>query len=171
MSAANENRMAMVMALLAFLTLLGVLTLAFEGVLDDREHPNRQVGATAVNDQQLELRLQRNRQGHYLAEGEINGYPVTFLLDTGATTISVPGHLADRIGLERGHIIPTLTAGGRVNSYATRLNVNLGGIRQDDIRASINPAMDMDKVLLGMNFLGPLELEQRDGVLVLRTPQ
>lgn len=168
--ATGHARIALVMNLLAVLAVLGVLTLAFQQLLDERDHPNRSATANAV-DGGLEIRLEANRQGHYLADGTINGHPVTFLVDTGATSISIPGDLADRIGLERGIAIPTATAGGRVTSYATTLeNVSLGGIRRQGISATINPSLDMDEVLLGMNFLAPLDISQRNGVLRIRVP-
>jgi len=162
----------MIMAILASLAVLGVLTLAFQQGLDQQQHPNRDTVAQSVDGQALEIRLQGNRQGHYLVDGTINGHPVTFFVDTGATSISIPGRIADEIGLSRGRAVDTRTAGGRVTSYATVLDeVDLGGIRRHGIQATINPAMDMDKVLLGMNFLAPLELNQRDGVLTIRAPR
>lgn len=159
------------MAILASLMALGVMTLAFEGAIEERNNPNQSATAVSTDQGGLELTLEANRQGHYVAPGRINGHEVTFLVDTGATTISIPGHVADRIGLERGTPIPTSTAGGHVTSYATRLDtVSLGGIRRNDINASINPSMAIDEVLLGMNFLAPLELNQRGGQLQIRVP-
>ena len=46
--------------------------------------------------------LESNRQHHYVASGTINGRPVTFLLDTGATDVVIPAQLADRLKLRRG---------------------------------------------------------------------
>ncbi|MCA1791630.1 MAG: DnaJ domain-containing protein, partial [Thioalkalivibrio sp.] len=72
----------------------------FDDYLDRREFPNRDlvVEQGAAN----ELVLRRNHVGHYLAPGTINGQPVVFLLDTGATQVSVPAHLADRLDLHAG---------------------------------------------------------------------
>lgn len=166
-----NRRPELVMAIVASVMALGVMTLAFQGAIEDRNNPNQSATAVATGSG-LELTLEANRQGHYVASGQINGHEVTFLVDTGATTISIPGHVADRIGLERGMPIPTATAGGPVTSFATRLDtVSLGGIRRNDINASINPSMSIDEVLLGMNFLAPLELNQRGGQLQIRVPQ
>ena len=46
--------------------------------------------------------LQRNPMHHYVTSGFINGQPVTLLVDTGATTVSVPQHLAPVLGLQPG---------------------------------------------------------------------
>ncbi|MCP1726237.1 aspartyl protease family protein [Natronospira proteinivora] len=167
-----SNRLGLLMGLLATLAVLGVLTLAFQQGLDERQHPNREVIAQSVDGGALEIRLESNRQGHYLVDGTINGHPVTFFVDTGATRIAIPAHIADAIGLSRGQAVDTRTAGGRVTSHATVLDeVEIGGIRRRGLQATINPVMEMDKVLLGMNFLAPLELNQRDGVLTIRAPQ
>jgi aspartyl protease family protein len=96
---------------------------------------------------------------------------VTFLLDTGATQVSVPEALADRIGLERGRRQQTMTANGVISVHTTRLeSVRLGGIELRDVLASINPYMPGDTVLLGMSFMQHLDMVQRDGSLSLSVP-
>jgi len=107
--------------------------------------------------------------GHYLANGEINGRPVTFLLDTGATDISIPALLAKDLGLERGAARRYQTANGTITTYGTRLEtVRLGGIVRRQVRAHINPGMRQGEVLLGMSFLKHLEMVQRGNQLTLR---
>ena len=49
-----------------------------------------------------QVTLQQNRQGHYVTNGAINGTQVTFLLDTGATQVSIPGHIAETLSLQAG---------------------------------------------------------------------
>ncbi|MGI9334732.1 MAG: retropepsin-like aspartic protease family protein, partial [Gammaproteobacteria bacterium] len=85
------------------------------------------------------------------------------------TDVSVPAGLARRIGLERGMPLQTHTANGTITTYRTRLaSVVLGDIELGNVRASINPHMQGDEVLLGMSFLRNLELVQRDRTLTLR---
>ena len=68
--------------------------------------------------------------------------------------------------------IKTMTANGVISVYATRLDrVQLGGIEQRNVPASINPFMADDTVLLGMSFMQHLELVQRDGQLTLSVPR
>lgn len=114
--------------------------------------------------------LERNSQGHYVASGLINGYPVIFLLDTGATDVAIPEALADRLRLQRRRGGVSQTANGPVAVWQTVLDeVGLGSIRLNRIRASILPSMPADSpVLLGMSFLKQLEFTQKDRQLILR---
>ena len=113
--------------------------------------------------------LDRNRAGHYVANGFINGSSVTFLLDTGATDVAVPETLASSLGLKKGLPFVSQTANGTVTSWRTRLDeVRIGTIVLTDVRASILPSMTGMDVLLGMSFLKQLELVQRGETLTLR---
>jgi len=149
----------------AWVLFLGLLYLFFENKVNDRHNPNRNLIAGSSN----EVVLQRNRAGHYVAPGEINGHPVTFLLDTGATTISVPQQVAVRLGLKPGLRQQVGTANGVVDVYRTDLNqVTLGGITQMNVRGHINPHMSGETVLLGMSFMQYLEIIQKGNTLTLR---
>ncbi|MBV0933173.1 retropepsin-like aspartic protease family protein [Marinobacterium weihaiense] len=154
---------------MTWIVLLALLTFYFNDFVGEQRNPNRHLNLTDSGSG--EVVLARNRAGHYVAPGRINGEPVTFLLDTGATRVSVPESLADRLGLRRGAEQRTLTANGMISVYATRLDsVKLGGIELRDVAASINPFMPEETVLLGMSFMQHLELQQRDGELTLRIP-
>ncbi len=153
----------------AWVLLLLLLTLFFGGVLERRENPNPDPGGT-VRSGVREVVLERNADGHYVAGGSINGFPVTFLVDTGATQVAVSEKLADRLGLERRGGTFSRTANGVVAVWQTRLDrVRLGVIEQRNVPATILPQLEpWDQVLLGMSFLRHLELVQRDGTLLLR---
>ena len=118
-----------------------------------------------------EVILQRNRAGHYLADGAINGEPVVFLLDTGATQVSLSVELARRIGLRLGPPVQVQTAAGPAAAYQARLaSVRLGAIEMRDVAALATEGMEPGMVLLGMNFLKRLEMTQRGDRLILRAP-
>ena len=154
------------MMLAAACGLLALLTWLFSGQVEDRVNPNRQVQSQMVNGA-VEVVLDADRRGHFIASGSINDREVTFLVDTGATLVSVPEALADRLGLERRAPIRLETAAGTVQGWATELDeVRLGRIVQRQVRAAINPGRH-DTVLLGMSFLRDLEMTQRDGQLRL----
>lgn len=148
---------------------IGVLLLAsvFFGKLLERQHnPNQQLAMQGADGP---VQLKRNKFGHYVATGTINGQPVVFMLDTGASDVSVPAPLARRLELRRGMASTYNTANGPVVAYQTILDeVRLGGIVLRDIPASINPGMQDDEVLLGMSFLKHLEFTQRGDTLTLR---
>ena len=174
MSDQNEQRetarAGRVMLLLAWVAGLGLLTVVFQEELESRFNPNTQPQVQLAADGRNQVILDRNRQGHYVADGEINGFPVTFLLDTGATDVAIPEALADRLRLERQGGGISQTANGPVAVWQTRLNeVRLGDIRLNDVRAAILPSMGAGTpVLLGMSFLKQLEFTQRDGQLILQ---
>ena len=145
-----------------------LLVLMFSRILDHQGNPNQSV-STLQTGQFQEIVLQRNRFGHYVFDGEINGQRVTFLVDTGATTTAVPGQLQRQLDLRAGPATSVSTANGVTTAYLTRLErMALGDIELLDVGASIIPGMDGDQVLLGMNVLKHFELVQRDGQLIIR---
>jgi len=153
----------------AWIFALGVLTLLFNMLLDKQHNPNADLNTELAQDGTRSVTLQRNRSGHYVASGEINGKKVHFLLDTGATTVSVPEGISEKLGLEKGGEMDTVTANGIVTTYNTKISkITLGNIELHDIRASINPYMVGNEVLLGMSFLKHLEFTQRGNKLILK---
>ena len=99
-----------------------ILALLFDSILDKQMNPNQSV-QTVMNGSQQAIVLERNRQGHYLFNGEINGKSVTFLVDTGATTTSIPAHMANRLGLSKGQRFTVQTANGTSYAYTTLLEI------------------------------------------------
>lgn len=153
-----------------WLILFAGLAYYFHDTLDEMQNPNRDMRFTQEGPP--EVVLKRNRSGHYIAPGLINDYPVVFLVDTGATSISIPETVAKEIGLKRGSAAKVTTASGVVEVYRTDLqSVSLGGIEMSGVGAHINPHMPSDIVLLGMSFMQDLVLLQQDGELTLRIPE
>lgn len=168
-ASSNSGRVGLVMTLLAWIVVLGLLSAFFGDWLEKRNNPNQQVHAHVRADGVREVVLRQNRAGHYVANGSINGHEVTFLLDTGATSVSVPSRVAGPLGLTRGAPLRANTANGTITTYATRLDeVRLGNIQLENVRADINPHMNGEEVLLGMSFLRKLEFTQRDRELTIR---
>jgi len=113
--------------------------------------------------------LIRNRNGHYKFDGEINRHKVTFLVDTGATIMAIPGELQQKLGLKSGPATSVSTANGITTAYLTRLDrLSIGDIELFDVNASIIPGMGVDEILLGMNVLKHFELVQRGNELIIR---
>ncbi len=160
--------MGITMLVMAWLVLILLGVFFFGKFLDRQQNPNQSL-QTHYGDGVKEVVLQRNKFGHYVTSGAINGQPVTFLLDTGATGVAIPGAIANRLGLERGRAFVTQTANGTTTSYAARLrHVGVGGISLEDVQAGITPSLQTDEVLLGMSFLKHIEFTQRGNMLILR---
>jgi aspartyl protease family protein len=156
------------MILGAWLLLILLLTLLFSQWLEKQKNPNRALNVTASENGKVAVVLKRNRAGHYVAPGFINGIAVIFLVDTGATYVAVSSSLADKAGLQRGMPAQSRTASGVVRSWLTEIDqLQLGPIEMRDVRATILPSMPDDEVLLGMSFLKHLTLKQQDGELVI----
>ena len=161
--------MGLGMQVLAWMTFLGIGVFYFSDVLEKQYNPNQSLETRHTAEGLAEVVLQRNRQGHYVTSGEINGLPVTFILDTGATGVAVPSAVAQRLGLQPGRAFSTQTANGLSVSYAVNLDrVSVGGIALSEVAASITPGLTTNAVLLGMSFLKHIEFTQRGDQLILR---
>ncbi|SEP57658.1 aspartyl protease family protein [Ectothiorhodospira magna] len=167
----SARRAGWIMLALFWMLALATGTWFYQGVLERRDHPNRHLlddaaepGASVV--------LQRNRAGHYMAAGRINGEPVDFLVDTGATHVAISASLAARLGLEATGQAWFETANGRVRGELTVLDeVRLGHLGIGSVRAVILPEIGGDRALLGMSFLNHFDIRVRDGQMVLMVPE
>ena len=164
----TPRKMGITMFILAWVVLFGLLGLFFDDWLKEQQNPNQQPSSHSANGIK-EVVLLPNRQHHYVVNGFINDQKVVFLLDTGATDVVVPAGLAQKLSLSAGRKQFANTANGQITVFNTELKtVQIGDIRWYNIRASINPAMDDDVVLLGMSALRQIEFSQRGDTLILR---
>ena len=167
--AVGTGRTGRIMVYASWILAALLLTWMFSTLLDRQRNPNTNVDSTVGPAGEKTVVLKRNRFGHYVTSGKINGKGVEFLLDTGATVVSVPDHLATRLGLERGPSRVAQTANGLITTHATTLDsVKIGAIELTGINASINPHSATREVLLGMSFLKHLQLTQRGDTLTLQ---
>jgi aspartyl protease family protein len=165
----EQKRMGTTMQALAWLVLLALGVFFFSDLLDKQYNPNQSLQTGYSEGGLPEVVLQRNKFGHYVTSGMINGKPVTFMLDTGATGVAIPDSLASYLGLRRGAAFPTQTANGMSISYAANLDtVSVGAIELQDVSAAITPGLQTEEILLGMSFLKHIEFTQRGDTLILR---
>ena len=156
------------MLTLCWVIVLIGLAFFFKDKTDDMYNPNNTI-VGQQDDRVTEIVLKRNRFNHYVATGTINGEAVTFLLDTGATHVAVPAHLGNKLNLQKGMKSTVRTANGLVDVWQTRIaTLDLGPMRVYDVRASLNPGMRDNEVLLGMSVLKDLEFTQRGDTLTIR---
>ncbi len=164
-------RLGKAMYIAAWIVGLALLVLFFSDHLERQRNPNPNPSLTLDGVGVPTVVLQRNRMGHYVTAGSINGRPVTFLLDTGATSVALPLSLARRLELS---LLPggrSKTANGFVDTWSTRLeSVGVAGLTAYNMRAVVLPNMPGDEVLLGMDYLKRFELIQRGDTLTLRAP-
>lgn len=155
------------MIAVGWIAAMALLFLYFEDHLEKIHNPNTSP-TTETFEGGARVVLVRNRYGHYVASGRINGQPVDFLVDTGASDVNIPASVAGRLGLQRGAPFYARTANGTITVYRTRLDsVQLGEIRLEDLNGSINPNMEGDSILLGMEFLKRLDFSQSGRELTL----
>jgi aspartyl protease family protein len=161
----RAGRVFMVLAWCAAL----FLATRFFGQWEARQQNPNTVISSEQGEGFIEVKLASNTQGHFVASGQINGQPVDFMLDTGATDVSIPAELAERLKLEKGFGVTLSTANGRTQGYRTRIDrLQLGDIVLRDVRALVVPGLDGKQVLLGMSALNKLEFTQRGGTMLLR---
>lgn len=111
------------------------------------------------------VELSRARDGHFHIDGAIQGKPVRFLIDTGASTVSIPQELAWRLGL--GCDVPSTfrTANGIVQGCTSRVaELDFGPFRIENLAVAILPNLSSD-ALLGMNALRHVRMEQAGDTL------
>ncbi len=150
---------------LAAIGLLAGLTVLFQAA-----QPGRGGVVKSVNEAGRSLVvLERDRSGHYLAEGEINGQSVIFLIDTGATDVALSERMARELGLDFGPRVAVMTAAGPVRGWKTRLaRVSIGGISLNNVGATITRG-PLGEVLLGMSFLKHFTLHQQGTQLLIES--
>ncbi len=119
-----------------------------------------------------EVRVRAALDGHYWVRGQINGHPVRFLVDTGASDVVLSRETARRVGIDVDALVfdrPGVSASGRVDAASARVDrLSVGPIVRTDMPVSIIPGADID--LLGMRFLRTLDgWRVERGELLLRS--
>ncbi|BDX19102.1 TIGR02281 family clan AA aspartic protease [Halopseudomonas aestusnigri] len=167
----SQRKLGTGMMILAWVAGLLLAAYWFSSVEERQRNPNQRPASSQLGNA-VEVRLEPNRQGHYLLIGQINRKAVTLLVDTGASFVAVPAALADELGLPRGRQFMVDTANGTAEGYATRLQtLQLGDILLHDVEAGIVPGMAGEEVLLGMSALRQLDFRSQGGDLLLRQYQ
>ncbi|MEM7401677.1 MAG: TIGR02281 family clan AA aspartic protease [Pseudomonadota bacterium] len=109
------------------------------------------------------VHIYRDGNGMFKTTGSINGYTVDFLVDTGASVIALNSAMAKRLGLQyklKGEQTVVVTASGKEHAYSISLDqVKVGEIMLRNIRGVVIEGNDPDTPLLGMSFLGRLNIK------------
>ena len=108
-------------------------------------------------------------RGHFFTTGNVNGFPVKFLVDTGASLISIGAGDARRMGIDptKGKPGITDTANGQVRVWRVKLNtVRVGDVVLNNVDAAVHES-DMNIALLGMSFLNRMEMQRNGDTMTL----
>ncbi|WP_425043928.1 retropepsin-like aspartic protease family protein [Primorskyibacter sp. S87] len=155
------------MALAWVLIFVGVI--AAIGVWEDIRHTISPAQRMVSEGNRIEL--PRGQDGHFYMRLEVNGKPLEFLVDTGASQVVLSREDAARIGIDTDQLTyfgRAMTANGEVRTAPVRLeNVSVGPYTDSGVRAWVNQG-DMDQSLLGMSYLQLWEkIEISSGKLTL----
>lgn len=126
--------------------------------------------AAAAASNRQSVTLAADTRGHFFTDGTINGNPVRFLVDTGASSVALPAAEALRLGIDyrKGKRAFSNTAAGVVPIYVVRFDtVKLGPIELSGVEGVVIEH-GLDVALLGMSFLNRLEM-RRDGASMTLT--
>lgn len=125
----------------------------------------------SVSDGRQEIIIPASRDGHYYLEGSVNGVPTRFMIDTGATYVSVSEEFARKARLPEGIAGYFSTANGTVEGRVVKDQVvEAEGFRATGLSVAVTPLAGKTG-LLGQNFLRRFEVSQSAGVMRLRLAQ
>lgn len=129
----------------------------------------------AISDQASgTITVMRDRSNHYRIRGTINGAPVEFLFDTGASALTLRNEDARAAGIDTDQLaytIPVSTANGRSQVAAMRVNdLTIGSLRLDNIRAFVARPGALETSLLGMSVMDRLSSWRVEGDRLILVP-
>lgn len=114
--------------------------------------------------------LAPDARGHFVTDGMVNGVHVRFLVDTGATMVSIPASAAARLGIDyrKGRRGISQTANGVAVVYNVMLDsVTVGDVTIMNVEGLVHEAAGLDMALLGMSFLSRTEMSREGTNLTL----
>lgn len=115
-----------------------------------------------------EFIIKQNSNGYYFLEGAVNDKALTFVIDTGASFVSLPRSFANEAGIFCKDKIDMQTANGAIKGCSTSIKkLNFGPFLVKDVMAVIAPKLSQP--LLGMNVLQQLKMAQEKGEMRLST--
>ncbi|MCZ4314611.1 retropepsin-like aspartic protease [Comamonadaceae bacterium G21597-S1] len=119
-----------------------------------------------------EMTIPRARDGHFYAPGTIGGQPVVFLVDTGASYVTVSQAFADHAGIHGGSPTRFHTANGVIEGrIVSDVPVSLGPAAVSGVKVAVGMnGIGRDQALLGQSFLSKFQITLSGNEMVLRRP-
>lgn len=162
----ENKKISLSMIILCWLIVFAFGTYFLEKKLLEHQ-PELKIEQDTPTIKQVSIKL--NNHNQYMLPGKINNIDVIFLIDTGATHVSIPYHIAKQIQVRQGPETEIQTASGTDTGYHARIDsLTIGNIHLENIRATITPQTDEDYCLLGMSALKRLEMTQEQGKLIIK---
>lgn len=132
---------------------------------------NTRVGGTYPVPAELPVVSIWPTNGMYLSSGSVNGFTVSFMVDTGASVIAINSATAKRLGLDylQANSVSIRTASGVELGYSIELeSVQIGDIGLNNVAAVVIDGPEPQRALLGMSFLNAFDIERKGERLDLR---
>lgn len=130
-----------------------------------KQSPADSVNGNSANESK-ELIIKADTKGHFRGRVLINGVPMPFLIDTGATDTVVPARMAAAAKLPYGRYLLATTAGGRIATRETSINsLKLGNAEVRNLKAQMND--HLSEVLIGMSALRNFKITQNGDTMTL----
>lgn len=127
------------------------------------------IGGTPSEGAGTQIVLSADRGGHFITSGTINGRAVRFMVDTGATMVSMGADDASRLGIDftKGERGTASTANGHMTVYRVALDsVRIGDVQIYNVGALVSQA-PMQHILLGNSFLTRFQMKRENDTLTL----
>jgi len=120
--------------------------------------------------QTRQVRIPRDSAMQYIVQATINGRAMRVMVDTGANVVAMNSAHATALGVDYSAGTPSqvVTASGTVGAWVVKLDsIDVGGIRVDNVQASVVGGTHPTTVLLGMTYLQHVQMQEKDGILML----
>ena len=144
----------------------------YQGERLERQLDGRVHAAVKQRDTGEDVLIYRDSTGMFKTVGSINGLPVKFLVDTGASSVAMNSAQARRLGIDyhvEGDLIYVTTASDVVPAYRVKLNiVKVGSIQLRNVTGVVIESAQPAEVLLGMTYLSRVEMINQGNRLILR---
>lgn len=161
----DSRRLGAAFLIVGWITVIGLITLLVNHTFFGTKAPS-----ISESDAGKQITITRDYDAHFRIKGSINGVPVTFLIDTGASSVAISDEIAAKANLTAQAQMTAETAGGTTVGYLTKIEkLDIAGIMVNDISAVIIPKMD-NQALLGMNVLKKFSITQTKDTLILTVP-
>jgi aspartyl protease family protein len=109
-------------------------------------------------------------QGHFYTDGQLNGRSVRFVVDTGATLVSIPASEARRLSIDyqKGQKRRCAPRTANTIGYLVKLDtVSVGGVTVYGVDAVVMEGNGLASTLLGMSFLNRMNMKREGDIMTL----